>query len=161
MVPRPVFRKRIDADKVIEIIKAWCPWFNPSRESVIMVPYDLVFDVMELARIYNAEIVMRKAHKRSKYTFIKWTPRGLHEELDDGNEVELEITEKTDFDEVKEMIYEFVKQKKQCRVKDLKQHFNERGVIVGENKIRELLRELDDEGKVTFDGRIAMLKEEA
>jgi len=161
MVPRPVFRKRIDPDKVIEIIKTWCPWFNPSRESVLMVPYDLVLDVVELARVYNAEIVMRKAHKRSKYTFIKWTPPGPHLELDDGNDVELEITEKTDFDEVKEMIYAFVKQKKQCRVKDLKQHFNERDVIVGENKIRELLRELDDEGKVKFDGRIAMLKEEA
>jgi len=159
MVPRPVFGiEKIDPDKVIEIIKTWCPWFDISKESVLMVPYELVFDVMELARMYNAEIVMRKAHKRSKYTFIKWTPQGLHEELDDGDDVELEITEKTEFDKVKEMIYEFVKQKKRCGVKDLKQHFNERGVIVGEDKIRELLRELDDEGKVTFDGRIAMLK---
>ena len=159
MAPRPVFgSEKIDPDKVIEIIKTWCPWFNISKESVLMVPYELVFDVMELARMYNAEIVMRKAHKRSKYTFIKWTPQGgPHEELEEDDE-EVEITEKTDFDKVKEMIYEFVKQKKQCGVKDLKQHFNERGVIVGENKIRELLRELDDEGKVTFDGRIAMLK---
>jgi len=159
MVPRPVFGiEKIDPDKVIEIIKTWCPWFDISKESVLMVPYELVFDVMELARMYNAEIVMRKAHKRSKYTFIKWTPQGgPHEELEEDDE-EVEITEKTDFDKVKEMIYEFVKQKKQCGVKDLKQHFNERGVIVGENKIRELLRELDDEGKIVFNGRIAMLK---
>jgi len=160
MVPRPVFgSEKIDPDKVIEIIKTWCPWFNISKESVLMVPYELVFDVMELARMYNAEIVMRKAHKRSKYTFIKWTPRGLHEELDDGDDIELEITEKTDFDEVKEMIYEFVKQKKQCRVKDLKQHFNERGVIVGEDKIRELLRQLHDEGKIRYSGIMIKLIE--
>ena len=71
MVPRPVFgSEKIDPDKVIEIIKTWCPWFNISKESVLMVPYELVFDVMELARMYNAEIVMRKAHKRSKYCLL-------------------------------------------------------------------------------------------
>ena len=161
MVPRPVFGiEKIDPDKVIEVIKTWCPWFDPARESIIMVPYDLVFAVMDLARMYNAEIVMRKAHKRSKYTFIKWTPQGgPHEELDDGDDVDLELTEKTDFDKVKEMIYEFVKQKKQCRVKDLKQHFDEKGIIVGQDKIRELLRQLHDEGKIRYSGIMIKLIE--
>lgn len=162
MAPRPVFgiEKRINPDKVIEIIKTWCPWFDTSRESVIMVPYELTFDVMDLARMYNAEIVMRKVHKRSKYTFIKWTPQGgPHLEEDDGDDVELELTEKTDFDKVKEMIYEFVKQKKQCRIGDLKYYFDEKGIIVGENKIREFLRELHGEGKIRYFGIMIKLIE--
>ena len=161
-VTRPIFKieTHIDPDEVIEKIRAWNPLFEVTKESTLMLPDELVFDVIDLARMYDVKIQIAKMRRRTRYFFALWSPQGQREnDEDDEGEEEVEITEKTDYDTIKDMIYELVKQKKQCRIGDLKQHFDEKGIIVGQDKIRELLRQLHDEGKIRYSGIMIKLIE--
>ena len=56
---------------IIDIIKAYNPWFDPADENVIMVPVASIDDVMKLAKQYGAKILFVRL-KKSKYAYVRW-----------------------------------------------------------------------------------------
>ena len=146
-----------DENELIKIIRAWYPLFEIDKKAVIMIPDELVFDVKELARKYGVKIQIFKM-RRTKYTFIAWIPPKPEEEEDDDEEIEIEIVEKQDRDTIKEMIYDFIKEKKQCKVNDIKNYFSTKGIEISGDKIRQILRELHSEKKINYNTRGVSLK---
>jgi putative aminopeptidase FrvX len=144
-------------NELIKIIKAWYPLFEVEKEAYMMLPDELVFDVKELARKHNVKIQILKMRRRTNYTFVAWIPRGANDDEEDDEE-DIEIVEKEDYDTIKQMIYDFVKEKKQCRVDDIKKFFSTKGISVGEDKIREILRQLHAEKKVKYSTKGVSLK---
>ena len=132
---------------LIRIIRAWYPLFEIEKEAYLMFPDELVFDVKELARKYGVKIQILKMRRRTNYTFVAWVPRNKTDD-EENDEGDIEIIEKEDDDAIKQMIYEFVKEKKQCEVKDIKNFFSTKGISIGKDKIREILRELREEDKL-------------
>jgi len=147
-----------DENELIKIIRAWYPLFEIDKEASIMIPDELVFDVKELARKYNVKIQIFKM-RRSKYTFVAWVPpKKEEEEEEDEEDIEVEVIEKEDRDVIKQMIYDFIKQKKQCKVKDIKKFFSDKKMDVGEDKIRQILRELHGEKKILYGDTIKLIE---
>ena len=136
-----------DENELINIIKTWYPLFELDKEAHMMLPDELIFDVRDLARKYGVKIQILKM-RRSKYTFVAWVPPKKEEEEEDDEETEVEVIEKQDHDTIKEMIYDFIKQKKECRVNDIKKFFSTKGIEISGDKIREILRELLSEKKI-------------
>ena len=146
-----------DEKELIRIIRAWHPFFEIDKEAYIMIPDELVFDVKDLARKYGVKIQILKMRRRTKYTFVAWVPRNKTDEEEDEEE-DVEIVEKQDHDVIKEMIYNFVKERKQCKVDDIKNSFSRKGISIGEDKIREILRELHGEGRIIYNIKGVSLK---
>ena len=139
-----------DEKELIRIIRAWHPFFEIDKEAYIMLPDELVFDVKDLARKYGVKIQILKMRRRTRYTFVAWVPRNKTDEEEDEEGEDIEIVEKQDHDVIKEMIYDFIKERKQCKVDDIKKFFSTKGISVGEDKIREILRLLHAEKKVKY-----------
>jgi hypothetical protein len=135
-------------EKLIRIIKAWYPLFEIDKEAYMMLPDEIIMDVKELARKHNVKIQVLKMRRRTNYTFVAWIPQNKTEDEEDDEGEDIEIVEKEDYDTIKQMVYEFVKEKKTCKVDDIKKFFSKKGVSVGEDKIREILRQLHAEKKV-------------
>jgi len=145
-----------DEKELIKIINAWHPFFELEKEAYLMLPDELIFDVKELARRHNVKIQILKMRRRTRYTFVAWVPPKSEDE-DEEEEEEIVIVEKEEHDVIKEMIFDFVKQRKQCKVDDIKNFFSTKGISVGEDKIREILRELHAEKKVKYNtGRVSL-----
>jgi hypothetical protein len=98
--------------------------------------------------------------RRSKYTFVAWIPPKKEEEEDeeDDEDIEVEVIEKQDRDVIKEMIYNFVKEKKECKVDDIKNFFSTKGIEISGDKIRQILRELHSEKKINYNKKSVSLK---
>ena len=139
-----------DEKELIRIIRAWHPLFELEKEAYLMLPDELVFDVKDLARKHNVKIQILKMRRRTNYTFVAWIPRGADDDEEDDEGEDIEIVQKQDDDVIKEMIYDFVEQKKQCKVEDIKNYFSKKGIDIGEDKIRQFLRELHAEKKVKY-----------
>ena len=146
-----------DEKELIRIIRAWHPFFELEKEAYLMLPDELIFDVRELARKHNAKIQILKMRRRTRYTFVAWVPRNKTDEEEEEEE-DVEIIEKEDYDVIKERIYNFVKQKKKCKVDDIKNFFSSKGISIGEDKIREVLRELHSEGRIIYNMKGVSLK---
>ena len=146
-----------DENELIKIIRAWHPFFELEKEAYLMLPDELIFDVRELARKHNAKIQILKMRRRTRYTFVAWVPRNKTDEEEEEEE-DVEIIEKEDYDVIKERIYNFVKQKKKCKVDDIKNFFSSKGISIGEDKIREVLRELHSEGRIIYNVKGVSLK---
>jgi len=146
-----------DEKELIRIIRAWHPFFELEKEAYLMLPDELIFDVRELARKHNAKIQILKMRRRTRYTFVAWVPRNKTDEEEEEEE-DVEIIEKEDYDVIKERIYNFVKQKKKCKVDDIKNFFSSKGISIGEDKIREVLRELHSEGRIIYNVKGVSLK---
>jgi predicted DNA binding CopG/RHH family protein len=146
-----------DEKELIRIIRAWHPLFELEKEAYLMLPDELVFDVKDLARKYGVKIQILKMRRRTRYTFVAWVPRNKTDEEEEEEE-DVEIVEKEDYDVIKEMVYEFVKQKKKCKVDDIKNSFSRKGISIGEDKIREVLRELHNEGRIIYNVKGVSLK---
>ena len=145
-----------DESELIKIIRAWHPFFEIDKEAYIMIPDELVFDVKDLARKYGVKIQILKMRRRTKYTFVAWVPRNKTDEEEEEEE-DVEIVEKEDYDTIKQMVYEFVKEKKKCKVDDIRKFFSTKGISVGEDKIREILRQLHGEGRLKYNtGRVSL-----
>ena len=145
-----------DEKELIKIIKAWHPLFELEKEAYLMLPDELIFDVKDLARKYGVKIQILKMRRRTRYTFVAWVPPKSEDEEEEEEE-EIVIVEKEEHDVIKEMIFDFVKQRKQCKVDDIKNFFSTKGISVGEDKIREILRELHAEKKVKYNtGRVSL-----
>jgi hypothetical protein len=136
----------------------WYPLFELDKKAVIMIPDELVFDVKDLARKYGVKIQILKMRRRTKYTFVAWVPPKKEEEEDDDENIEVEVIEKQDRDVIKQMIYDFIKEKKECRVKDIKKFFSDKKMDVGEDKIRQILRELHGEKKILYRDTIKLIE---
>ena len=149
-----------DEEELIRIIRMWYPLFEIDKKAVIMIPDELIMDVNELARKYGVKIQILKMRRRTKYTFVAWVPPKPEEEdeEDDNEDIEIEIVERQDRDVIKEMIYNFIKEKKQCKVKDIKKFFSDKKMDVGEYKIREILRELHGEKKILYGDTIKLIE---
>ena len=145
-----------DEEELIRIIRMWYPLFEIDKKAVIMIPDELVFDVKDLARKYGVKIQILKMRRRTKYTFVAWVPPKKEEE--DEEDIEVEVIEKEDRDAIKEMIYDFIKQKKQCKVKDIKKFFSAKGIEISGDKIRQILRELYGEKKINYNKKSVSLK---
>jgi len=139
-----------DEKELIRIIRAWHPLFELEKEAYLMLPDELVFDVKDLARKHNVKIQILKMRRRTNYTFVAWIPRGADDDEEDDEGEDIEIVEKEDYDTIKQMVYDFVKQKKKCKVDDIRKFFSTKGISVGEDKIREILRQLHAEKKVKY-----------
>jgi len=139
-----------DEKELIRIIRAWHPLFELEKEAYLMLPDELVFDVKDLARKHNVKIQILKMRRRTNYTFVAWIPRGADDDEEDDEGEDIEIVEKEDYDTIKQMVYEFVKEKKKCKVDDIRKFFSTKGISVGEDKIREILRQLHAEKKVKY-----------
>ena len=139
-----------DEKELIRIIRAWHPFFEIEKEAYLMLPDELIFDVKELARKHNVKIQVLKMRRRTNYTFVAWVPRGADDDEEDDEGEDVEIVEKEDYDTIKQMIYDFVKEKKKCKVDDIRKFFSTKGISVGEDKIREILRLLHAEKKVKY-----------
>jgi len=150
-----------DENELIKIIRAWYPLFELDKEASIMIPDELIFDVKDLARKYGVKIQILKM-RRSKYTFVAWIPRNKtedeEEEEEDDEETEVEVIEKQDRDVIKQMIYDFIKEKKQCKVKDIKKFFSAKGIEISRDKIRQILRELHSEKKILYRDTIKLIE---
>ena len=145
-----------DEKELIKIIKAWHPLFELEKEAYLMLPDELVFDVKELARKHDVKIQILKM-RRSKYMFVAWVPRGGDDSEEDDEGEDVEIIEKEDYDTIKQMVYDFVKEKKKCKVDDIRKFFSTKGISVGEDKIREILRQLHGEGRLKYNtGRVSL-----
>ena len=140
---------KLDEKELIRIIRAWHPFFEIDKEAYIMIPDELVFDVKDLARKYGVKIQILKMRRRTRYTFVAWVPRNKTDEEEEEEE-DVEIVEKEDYDTIKQTVYEFVKEKKKCKVDDIRKFFSTKGISVGEDKIREILRQLHAEKKVKY-----------
>ena len=136
--------------KLIRIIKAWYPLFKLDKEAYMMLPDELIMDVKELARKHNVKIQVLKMRRRTNYTFVAWIPRENNDNEEDDDDEDVEITEKEDYETIKQMIYDFVKERRHCRVDDIKNYFSKKGISVGEDKIREILRQLHAEKKINY-----------
>jgi len=147
-----------DEKELIKIIKAWHPLFELEKEAYLMLPDELVFDVKDLARKYSVKIQILKMRRRTRYTFVAWVPRNKTDEEEDDEGEDIEIVEKEDYDTIKQMVYEFVKEKKKCKVDDIRKFFSTKGISVGEDKIREVLRELHSEGRIIYNIKGVSLK---
>ena len=147
-----------DEKELIRIIRAWHPLFELEKEAYLMLPDELVFDVKDLARKHNVKIQILKMRRRTNYTFVAWIPRGADDDEEDDEGEDIEIVEKEDYDVIKEMIYDFVKEKKQCKIDDIKNFFSRKGISIGEDKIREILRELHSEGRIIYNVKGVSLK---
>ena len=147
-----------DEEELIRIIRMWYPLFELDKKAVIMIPDELVFDVKDLARKYGVKIQILKMRRRTKYTFVAWVPPKKEEEEDDDENIEVEVIEKQDRDVIKQMIYDFIKEKKECRVKDIKKFFSDKKMDVGEDKIRQILRELHGEKKILYRDTIKLIE---
>ena len=139
-----------DEKELIKIIRAWHPFFEIEKEAYLMLPDELIFDVKELARKHNVKIQVLKMRRRTNYTFVAWIPRGADDDEEDDEGEDVEIIEKEDYDTIKQMIYDFVKEKKTCKVDDIRKFFSTKGISVGEDKVREILRQLHAEKKVKY-----------
>ena len=139
-----------DEKELIRIIRAWHPFFEIEKEAYLMLPDELIFDVKELARKHNVKIQVLKMRRRTNYTFVAWVPRGADDDEEDDEGEDIEIVEKEDYDTIKQMVYDFVKEKKKCKVDDIKNFFSRKGISVGEDKVREILRQLHAEKKVKY-----------
>jgi len=106
---------------LIRIIRAWYPLFEIEKEAYLMFPDELVFDVKELARKYGVKIQILKMRRRTNYTFVAWVPRNKTDD-EENDEGDIEIIEKEDYDTIKQMIYDFVKEKKECKVEESVSH---------------------------------------
>ena len=115
-----------------------------------MLPDELIMDVKELARKHNVKIQVLKMRRRTNYTFVAWIPRENNDNEEDDDDEDVEITEKEDYETIKQMIYDFVKERRHCRVDDIKNYFSKKGIGVGEDKIREILRQLHAEKKINY-----------
>jgi len=146
-----------DEKELIKIIRAWHPLFELEKEAYLMLPDELVFDVKELARKHNVKIQILKMRRRTRYTFVAWVPRNKTDEEEEEEE-DVEIVEKEDYDTIKQMIYDFVKEKKKCKVDDIKNSFSRKGISIGEDKIREILRQLHSEGRIIYNVKGVSLK---
>jgi len=150
-----------DENELIKIIRAWYPLFELDKEAYLMIPDELIFDVKDLARKYGVKIQILKM-RRSKYTFVAWIPRNKtedeEEEEEDDEETEVEVIEKQDRDMIKQMIYDFIKEKKQCKVKDIKKFFSAKGIEISRDKIRQILRELHSEKKILYRDTIKLIE---
>jgi len=145
-----------DEKELIRIIRAWHPFFELEKEAYLMLPDELIFDVKELARKYGVKIQILKMRRRTRYTFVAWVPRNKTDEEEEEEE-DVEIVEKEDYDTIKQMVYEFVKEKKKCKVDDIRKFFSTKGISVGEDKIREILRQLHGEGRLKYNtGRVSL-----
>jgi hypothetical protein len=138
-----------DEKELIEIIRAWYPLFEIDKEAYMMLPDEIILDVRDLARKYGVKIKILKMRRRTNYTFVAWVPRKINDDEEDDDE-DVEIVEKEDDDVIKEMIYEFVKEKKRCKVKDIVKYFSSKGMYVSDDKVREKIRELEKEGKLKY-----------
>lgn len=138
-----------DEKELIEIIKAWYPFFEIEKEAYMMLPDEIILDVKDLAHKYNVKIKILKMRRRTNYTFVAWVPRKTDDDEEDDDE-DVEIVEKEDDNVIKQMIYEFVKEKKRCKVKDIVNYFSSKGMHVSDDKVREFLRELEEEGKLKY-----------
>ncbi|MFP3187445.1 MAG: isocitrate dehydrogenase [Sulfolobaceae archaeon] len=138
-----------DEKELIEIIKAWYPLFEIDKEAYMMLPDEIILDVRDLARKYNVKIKILKMRRRTNYTFVAWVPRKTDDDEEDDDE-DVEIVEKEDDNTIKEMVYEFVKEKKRCKVKDIVNYFSSKGMYVSDDKVREKIRELEKEGKLKY-----------
>jgi len=138
-----------DEKELIEIIKAWYPLFELDKEAYMMLPDEIILDVRDLARKYNVKIKILKMRRRTNYTFVAWVPRKTDDDEEDDDE-DVEIVEKEDDNTIKEMVYEFVKEKKRCKVKDIVNYFSSKGMYVSDDKVREKIRELEKEGKLKY-----------
>jgi len=138
-----------DEKELIEIIKAWYPLFEIEKEAYMMLPDEIILDVRDLARKYNVKIKILKMRRRTNYTFVAWVPRKTDDDEEDDDE-DVEIVEKEDDNTIKEMVYEFVKEKKRCKVKDIVNYFSSKGMYVSDDKVREKIRELEKEGKLKY-----------
>jgi len=147
-----------DEKELIRIIRAWHPLFELEKEAYLMLPDELVFDVKDLARKHNVKIQILKMRRRTNYTFVAWIPRGADDDEEDDEGEDIEVVEKEDYDVIKEMIYDFVKEKKQCKIDDIKNFFSRKGISIGEDKIREILRELHSEGRIIYNVKGVSLK---
>ncbi|ACP35843.1 hypothetical protein LS215_1847 [Sulfolobus islandicus L.S.2.15] len=147
----------IDEKELIRKIRAWYPLFEIDKEATLMLPDELVFDVRDLARKYNVKIQILKM-RRSRYTFVLWVPQKIEEKDEDDDNEEIELVEKVDYDVLKNMIYEFVKEKKQCRVKDIKKFFSTKGMDISGDAIRRALRELHSEKKILYGDTIKIIE---
>ena len=139
-----------DEKELIRIIRAWHPFFEIDKEAYLMLPDELIFDVKDLARKHNVKIQILKMRRRTNYTFVAWIPRGADDDEEDDEGEDVEIVEKEDYDTIKQMVYDFVKEKKKCKVDDIRKFFSRKGISVGEDKIREILRQLHAEKKVKY-----------
>ena len=139
-----------DEKELIRIIRAWHPFFELEKEAYLMLPDELIFDVKELARKHNVKIQILKMRRRTNYTFVAWIPRGADDDEEDEEGEDVEIVEKEDYDTIKQTVYEFVKEKKKCKVDDIRKFFSTKGISVGEDKVREILRQLHAEKKVKY-----------
>jgi len=148
-----------DEEELIRIIRMWYPLFELDKKAVIMIPDELVFDVKDLARKYGVKIQILKMRRRTKYTFVAWIPpKKDEEEEEEDEEIEVEVIEKEDRDVIKQMIYNFIKEKKQCRVKDIKKFFSAKGIEISGDKIRQILRELHSEKKILYRDTIKLIE---
>jgi len=139
-----------DEKELIKIIRAWHPFFELEKEAYLMLPDELIFDVKELARKHNVKIQILKMRRRTNYTFVAWVPRGADDDEEDDEGEDIEIVEKEDYDTIKQMVYEFVKEKKKCKVDDIRKFFSTKGISVGEDKVREILRQLHAEKRLKY-----------
>jgi len=142
---------------LIKIIRAWYPLFEIEKEAYLMLPDELVFDVKELARKYGVKIQILKMRRRTNYTFVAWVPRNKTDD-EENDEGDIEIIEKEDYDTIKQMIYDFVKEKKECKVEDIKNFFVTNGIDIGSDKIREILRRLHSEKKINYSAKGVSLR---
>jgi hypothetical protein len=142
---------------LIKIIRAWYPLFEIEKEAYLMLPDELVFDVKELARKYGVKIQILKMRRRTNYTFVAWVPRNKTDD-EENDEGDIEIIEKEDYDTIKQMIYDFVKEKKECKVEDIKNFFVTNGIDIGSDKIREILRRLHSEKKINYSAKWVSLR---
>lgn len=138
-----------DEKELIRIIKAWYPLFEIDKEAYMMLPDEIILDVKDLARKHDVKIKILKMRRRTNYTFVAWVPRKIDDDEEDDEE-DVEIVEKEDDNVIKEMVYEFVKEKKRCKVKDIVNYFSSKGMYVSDDKVREKIRELEKEGKLKY-----------
>ena len=140
----------VDPEEVISKIRAWNPLFDVARENYIMLPDEFIFDVKELARVYNVRIRILKIRKKSRFFFLAWIPRHIKTREDVGEEIY--VNTEVDYNKIKDMIYEYVKQKRECKVEELKKFFVKQGINVTETELRVLLSQLQYEKKLWFSG---------
>jgi len=145
-------------DELIKIIRTWYPIFELDKEAYMMIPDELVFDVKELARKHNVKIQVLKMRRRTRYTLVAWVPRNKTDDEENDEDEEIEIVEKENYDVIKEMIYKFVNERKECKVKDVKNFLSRKGITVGADKIREILRQLHSEKKINYSAKGVSLK---
>jgi hypothetical protein len=145
-----------DEKELIRIIKAWYPLFEIDKEAYMMLPDEIILDVRDLARKYGVKIQILKMRRRTRFTLVAWVPKT--EGGEENDEEDIEFVEKEDDDMIKQMVYDFVKEKKECKVKDIKNFFSTKGIIIGDDKIREILRQLHSEKKINYTARGVSLK---